>query len=61
MNKDGEDEVMIYLKQISKGNLVDITLEDRNRIYEEIIYGGQPPHDVIEGYYNKISAKLLNY
>ena len=61
LNAASEDEVMIYLKQIAKGDLVDITVESKNKIYKEIIYGGQPSHDVLESYYNKITAKFLNY
>jgi hypothetical protein len=61
LNAECEDEVMNYLKQIAKGDLDEDPVESKEIIYREIIFGGKDEHDVLQSYYDNITANYLNY
>ena len=56
-----EDEVMNILNAISSGDLIEIPIANKNKLYREIIYGGKDEHDVLQSYHDKITADYLNY
>lgn len=61
LNANSEDEVMNILNAISSGDSIEITVENKNKLYREIIYGGKDEHDVLQSYHDKITANYLNY
>ena len=56
-----ENEVIEILNKLFLDKELDIESEHKQILFQEIIYGGHSAHDVLESYYNKITAKQLNY
>ena len=56
-----ENEVIAILNKLFLDKKLDIESEHKKILFQEIIYGGHSAHDVLESYYNKITAKKLNY
>lgn len=61
LNAGSEDEVMNILNAISSGNSIEIPVENKNKLFREIIYGGKGEHGVLQSYHDKITANYLNY
>lgn len=61
LNAGDEDEVINILKDFSSGNFKNISMDNKDKIYKEIIYGGLEEHDVLQSYYHKITSTYLNY
>ena len=60
-NAANEKEVLNYLYNIYKSIQHEIPIENKEKIFKEIIYGGEEKHDVFQSYYDKIKSDYLNY
>jgi hypothetical protein len=51
---NSQDDILEYLIDYKNNRLVDITKKNKNKLYQEIIYGGKEKHDTLKKYYNEL-------
>ena len=61
LNAKSEDEVINFLNSIKNNSVSSISIQNKNKLFKEIIYAGNEEYNVLDKYYLNIKSNKLSY